>query len=78
MTSITNCLKKSEFAWSNAAAKAFVEIKGRMNSAPVICLPDFSKIFKVACDASTIGIGGVLAQEEHSVTYFSKKLIDAK
>ena len=44
---ITDCLKKSEFAWSNVAAKVFVEIKARMVSAPVMSLPDFSKIFEV-------------------------------
>ena len=49
-------LKKGEFAWSNAAAKVFVEIKARMISAPVMRLPDFSKIFEVAYDAFGIGI----------------------
>ena len=78
MIPITDCLKKGEFAWSNAAAKAFVEIKTRMVSASVIYLPDFSKIFEVAYDAFGIGIWGVLAQEGHPVTYFSEKLNDAK
>jgi len=36
--------------------KAFIEIKKRMVSAPVVRLPDFFKVFfKVACDASGIG-----------------------
>jgi len=47
-----------------------------MISAPVMCLPDFSKIFKVACDAS--GSIGVLAQEGHLIAYFNEKLNDAK
>ena len=78
MASIMDCLKKSEFAWSNVVAKAFVEIKARMISALVMRLYDFSEIFEVACDASGIGIRGVLAQEEHPVAYFSEKLNDAK
>ena len=44
MTSITNHLKKGEFALSNTAAKSFVDIKIRMVSAPVMRLPDFLKI----------------------------------
>jgi len=44
--------KKGEFAWSNAAAKAFVEIKVRIISVPVMHLSDFSKIFEVTCDTS--------------------------
>ena len=77
MAPITDCLKKGEFAWSNAA-KAFVEIKARMITASIMRLPDFSKIFEVVCDASGIGIGGVLAQEGHPIAYFSKKLNDSK
>ena len=66
MTPITDCLKKGELAWSNAAAKAFVKIKARMINAPVMRLPDFSKIFEVACDASDIGIGGLNSRRASS------------
>jgi len=78
MAPIMDCLKKSKFAWSNAATKVFVEIKARMISAPVMRLSDFSKIFEVACEASNIGIGGVLAQEGHAIAYVSEKLNDTK
>jgi len=78
MTPIMDCLKKGEFAWSNIAAKAFVEIKIRMVSASVMHLLYFYKIFEVSCDASDISIGGVLAQEGHPVAYFIEKLNNAK
>jgi len=46
MTQITDCLKKSGFAWSNAAAKTFVEIMESMFSASVMRLPDFLRFLK--------------------------------
>ena len=49
-----------------------------MVSAPVMRLSNFSKVFEVACDASEIRIGEVLAQEGHPVAYFSEKLNDAR
>ena len=75
MAPITNCLKNEKFQWTLIATKAFKEVKKLMTEAPVIRLPGLSKVFEVTCDASGLKIGGVLSQENHSVAYFSEKLI---
>ena len=78
MSPITDCMKQGEFVWTKATAKAFNEVKQKMTEAPVMHLPDFTKPVEVECDASGIGIGGVLSQELHPIAYFSEKLNDAK
>jgi len=49
-----------------------------LQSFPVLQAPDFKKQFKLVIDASDLGAGSVLQQEDsegidHSVCYFSKK-----
>ena len=78
MAPIIECLKNEEFQWSNATSQAFKEIKVKMIEAPILRYPNFTKVFDVAYDVSSIGIASVLSQEGHPITFFSEKLNDAK
>lgn len=77
MAPITESTKKGSFLWTNAAQKAFVAIK-RLTEAPILQLPNFEAPLDVACDASQLGIGGVLSQNSNPVAFYSEKLNDAK
>ena len=76
---LTNLFKKStKFKWNDKCQDAFDRLKAILKSAPVLLAPDFDKCFKLAVDASDVGIGAVLLQEDnngiaHPVCYFSKK-----
>ena len=69
MAPITECLKNKEFQWSHAPSQAFREIKVKITEEPVLRYLDFTKVFEVACDASGVGIGGVLSQEGHPYSF---------
>ena len=72
---MTNCNRKGDFVWIKAASRAFHKLKEKMTEAPVLRLPDFSKPFEVACDASGVEIGGVLSQERHLSLSLARNLM---
>ncbi|XP_044428442.1 uncharacterized protein [Triticum aestivum] len=66
------------FKWGAPQEEAFLELKKQLTEAPLLILPDFTKTFEIECDASGIGVGGVLMQERKPIAYFSEKLSGAQ
>ena len=68
--------------WGNEENAAFLEIKRRLASTPIMSHPDFTKEFIVDTDASNLGIGCVLSQiidgREHVIAYNSHKFNKAE
>ena len=55
------------YKWGKDQEKTFETLKQKLINAPLLALPNFSKTFKIECDASNVGIGVVLLQEGHPI-----------
>ena len=75
-TTSTDLTKKGAFEWSDEAQGVFDKMKGVMSSCPILALPEFTQPFVSKCDASGVGIGAVLMQNNHSIAFESRKLRD--
>ncbi|XP_070021989.1 uncharacterized protein [Nicotiana sylvestris] len=66
--------KVVKFQRSDACEPSFQELKKRLTTAPVLTLPTGSGGFTVYCDASRVGLGCVLMQNEKVIAYASRQL----
>nr|GEZ67806.1 reverse transcriptase domain-containing protein [Tanacetum cinerariifolium] len=66
------------FTWTSKASKAFDILRAKVTVAPVLALPNFDEVFHVECDASGVGIGGILSQNQRPIAFFSEKLNDTR
>jgi hypothetical protein len=57
--------KDVNFIWTDECQQAFQALKIYLTSDEhVLILPDYNESFRLECDASSHGIGGVLSQKE--------------
>jgi hypothetical protein len=78
---LTRLLKKDwDYIWGEEQARAFEELKQALVTAPVLKLPDWQSDnpLEITCDASYMGISGMLVQDQHPVAFESRKLNSAE
>lgn len=76
LTSLTS--PQVPFNWTPEHQHAFQSTKALLSHAPALAAPDFNKPFKLEVDASAVGAGAVLLQDdpngvEHPISFFSRK-----
>jgi hypothetical protein len=59
--------------WGPAQEAAFLELKTRMCSSPVLTQPDFKKCFFLQANASAYSMGAVLSQEGQTSPTLAKR-----
>lgn len=72
LTQLT-CTGKA-FVWDMKCEENFIELKKRLTTALILILPNLVEPFVVYCDASSLGLGGVLMQNDKVVAYASRQL----
>ncbi|UYV64168.1 hypothetical protein LAZ67_2006908 [Cordylochernes scorpioides] len=77
---LNNLLKKDVvWNWNEACQEAFIDLKGNLTQHPILHLYKEGLPCQVYCDASTLGIAGILKQvhpdgDVYPVQYFSRTL----
>ena len=72
---LTQLTRKNQvFVWTTQCEESFQELKRKLTTAPVLVFPKPSEPFTVYCDASLMGLGGVLMQNGQVVAYASRQL----
>ena len=66
--------KGKPYVWSTQCESSFNELKQQLTKAPILILPKPDEPFVVYCDASKLGLGGVLMQDGKVVAYTSRQV----
>lgn len=75
---LTRKSSPNQIQWTEQTRLAFQNVRDALVTNPVLYSPDFEKIFVLQTDASEVGLGAVLKQEQggelYPVAYLSRKL----
>jgi hypothetical protein len=64
--------------WTKECQEAFEKVKHALTNAPVLAPPELGKPFEMVLNASGVGLGVVLLQDERPVAFESRKLSPAE
>ena len=68
--------KPGDFVWTKECHSAFNKLKTHLSTAPILAYPDYNIPFILDTDASNVGCGAVLSQEQEGlarvIAYYSK------
>ena len=70
--------QRVQFVWGEKQQKAFTQLQWCLTNAPVLALPDPAAPCEVVVDASGIGLGAVLMQNQRPIAFHTYKLSDAE
>ena len=75
--------KNAKFQWTDDCQRAFIELRQKLVTSPILVYPDFNRNFILDTDASNSGIGAVLSQLddngcERVIAYGSRLLSKAE
>ena len=56
--------KETTFVWTDECQRAFDELKMKLTSGPILALPKDEGMYVLDTDASDVGLGAVLSQEQ--------------
>ena len=64
--------KKVKFQWTLKEHNAFMTLKQRLKSKPLLKLPNLDQMFELHYDASSDSVGAILSQEGQPIAYESR------
>ena len=73
--------KDTPFQWTQACEESFQRLKASLTEAPVLAYPQFDKLAStmvLQTDASNVGLGAVLEQDQWVIGYASRTLTKAE
>ena len=66
--------KEVKFVWDDSCEEAFMELKQKLTTAPILTVSNSDELYVVFNDASGTDLGGILMQNDKEVAYASRQL----